>query len=154
MPHALSSRGRFGLLFVGAARRWRSALDAGLAEVGAGDATWSPLIHVHRAGGGLSQKELAARVGIDGSSLVRLVDILAARGFIERRQDTADRRSNLLFLTPAGETEARRIQRVLTRLETRMLAGLDGAEIAALTAALERIDARIEALRHGAPEAP
>lgn len=135
------------MLLVGVARRWRAALDASLAEVGLSDATWSPLAHIGRSGGGLSQKDLAARVGIDGSSLVRLLDILCEKGLIERRQDPADRRSNLLFLTPAGRAAERKILHVLTAVEHRMLADLDDSAITNLTAALERIDARIKALR-------
>lgn len=147
MSASLSPRERFGILFVGTARRWRSVLDASLADLGLSDATWGPLIHLGRSGGGLSQKDLAARVGIDGSSLVRLIDILAAKELVERRQDAADRRSNLLFLTEAGQTVVRKIQRVLTKVEARILADFDEAEVDALTAALERIDLRIRAVR-------
>ncbi|MDI4654951.1 MarR family winged helix-turn-helix transcriptional regulator [Xanthobacter autotrophicus] len=144
-----SARERFGMLFVVVARRWRSALDASLADRGLSDATWSPLLHIGRSGGGLSQKDLAARVGIDGSSLVRLLDILAAKGLIERRQDPADRRTNLLFLTAAGHGAMADIQSILNGIEARMLADLDDAEMEAMTKALERIEARIRALRHG-----
>ncbi|ABS66556.1 transcriptional regulator, MarR family [Xanthobacter versatilis] len=148
-PDPISPRERFGMLFVMVARHWRSALDASLACRGLSDASWSPLLHIGRSGGGLSQKELAARVGIDGSSLVRLLDILAAKGLIERRQDPADRRANLLFLTPAGREAMADIQRLLNTIEARMLADFDDAEMAAMTTALERIDTRIRALRHG-----
>ncbi|WP_410859550.1 MarR family winged helix-turn-helix transcriptional regulator, partial [Paraburkholderia sp. SIMBA_054] len=54
------------------------------------DATWVPLVHLHQTGGGLTQKELAALVGIDGSSLVRLLDILCRQGLAERRVDERD----------------------------------------------------------------
>ncbi len=154
MSEPVSPRERFGVLFVGVARRWRAALDASLADVGLSDATWSPLIHIGRAGGDISQKDLAARVGIDGSSLVRLLDILASKDLIERRQDVEDRRSNLLFLTPAGRAAVRKIQRVLTVAEQQMLADLDDAGMAALTTALERIDARIKALRRDGESQP
>jgi MarR family transcriptional regulator, transcriptional regulator for hemolysin len=41
------------------------------------------------------------------------------------------------------------IQGILNGIEARMLADLDDAEMAAVTRALDRIDARIRALRHG-----
>lgn len=143
-----SPRHRFGMLFVGVARRWRSTLDARLDSLGLTDATWTPLIHIERSGEGICQKDLAARIGLDGSSLVRLLDILVAKGLIERRQDTADRRSNLLFLTRQGQAATRDIQHALTDVEAEMLADLDDAEMEALTTALDRIDARIKATRH------
>lgn len=97
MVYDESARQRFGWLFVGVARRWRAALDERLAGLGLSDATWSPLVHIGRSGGGIRQNALAGRIGIDTSSLVRLLDILVAKALIERRQDPADRRSNLLF---------------------------------------------------------
>ncbi|MFC0220526.1 MarR family transcriptional regulator for hemolysin [Pseudochelatococcus lubricantis] len=147
-------RERFGMLFVGVARRWRAALDARLADVGLSDATWSPLVHIGRSGGGICQKDLAVRVGIDGSSLVRLLDILAAKGLIERRQDASDRRSNLLFLTRAGEEAVAGIQQVLTAVEGQMLAGIDDTEMEALIASLDRIDTQLRTLREGGDGRP
>ncbi|MGO4611814.1 MarR family transcriptional regulator, partial [Variovorax sp. 2RAF20] len=76
---------RIGIRLVGLARRWRQALDARLSSAGLSDATWAPLIHLHELGGGISQSELAAAVGLDGSSLVRLLDILVEQALIERR---------------------------------------------------------------------
>ena len=78
---------------------------------------------------------------------MRLIDILSAKGLIERRQDPSDRRSNLLFLTQAGKSAVQDIHRVLLEVETQMFADVDDAEIAALTDAIERIDARVKSLR-------
>jgi DNA-binding MarR family transcriptional regulator len=46
--------------------------------------------------------ELGRRLLCDNSKTTRIVDHLAARGLAERRQDAADRRAWLVFLTPAG----------------------------------------------------
>ncbi|HZT36046.1 MAG TPA: MarR family winged helix-turn-helix transcriptional regulator [Nitrososphaera sp.] len=48
---------------------------------------------------GLTQKEIADRLGIESPTLVPLVDRLQKLGLVERRSDPADRRSNLVFLT-------------------------------------------------------
>lgn len=144
---AAQARARFGVLFVGVARRWRAALDASLLDIGLSDATWSPLMHIGRSGGGISQRELAARVGIDTSTLVRLLDILAAKGLIERRQDPADRRANLLFLTDDGQLMRARIGAVLDKVEASMLAGLDDEAMLALTGMLEHIDEGVRQYR-------
>lgn len=147
MSDALSPRLRLGMQLVGVARRWRTALDQDLAALGLSDATWSPLMHIARAGDGLSQKDLAARIGVDGSSLVRVIDILSTKGLIERRQEATDRRTNHLHLTEAGRAAVATIQTELTRLEEAMLADLSDADIAALSDGLTRIDDRIRALR-------
>jgi MarR family transcriptional regulator for hemolysin len=142
-----SHRLRFGLQLVGFARRWRRELDHRLAAVGLTDAAWAPLIHLHESGDGISQKDLAALVGIDGSSLVRLLDMLAERGLIERRTDEADRRARLVFLTPAGHEAIRAIRGQLLKAETDMLADLTDDEIAAILEAFEKVERRLGTAR-------
>lgn len=147
-----TDRDAFGFLFVTLARRWRRVLDHELSASGLSDASWSPLIHLAMAGDGISQTELAARVGLDASSLVRLLDRLADRDLIERRVDPADRRARRIHLTPRAGAEIARIRAGLTRIETEMLADLDDAELAAIVAGLGRIGARMDALLHTARE--
>lgn len=140
-------RHRFGALFVGLARRWRRALDDRLSGVGLTDATWAPLVHLEMSGGGISQTELAGMLGIDGSTLVRLLDILAGKGLIERRPDPVDRRAKRLHLTQAGHDAVVGIRAVIIQAETEMLADLDDATLAALIDTFDLIDARIRAMR-------
>ena len=54
------------------------------------------------ADGTSSQRELADRLQVSTPVVVELVDALEARGLVERRRDTADRRLNALHVTPAG----------------------------------------------------
>ncbi len=134
-----------GIRLVGLARRWRQYLDVQLASSGLSDATWAPLMHLHRAGEGLLQRELAARVGLEVSSLVRLLDILEQRQLVERRPDPQDRRGNRLFLTMAGHAQVARIRGLLEPLEDELLQDLDDAATEALLQAFERIEARLAA---------
>lgn len=141
-----SPRDRFGFQFIELARRWRRALDSRLAQAGLTDATWTPLIHLHESGDGIHQKELALRIGLDGSSLVRLLDILCARGLIERREDGNDRRAKRVFLTGQGRQAIRKIRQVLNRVEEEMLADISNAEIATMTGAFDKIGARVQSI--------
>lgn len=141
---ATSPRARFGMELVVVARQWRRALDRQLAAVGLTDATWAPLVHLEKAGGGISQKELAALAGIDGSSLVRLLDVLEGRGLVERRVDETDRRARRLHLTARGEEAVRKIRRLLRSAEAALLADLGDEEVAALTDGLATLRQRLE----------
>jgi len=114
-------RSQFGIRFSLLARRWRRALDIRLAQAGLTDATWVPLVHLHQTGGGLTQKELAALVGIDGSSLVRLLDILCRQGLAERRVDERDSRARLVHLTAQGEKRVAEIRQELAKGDTTAL---------------------------------
>src|SRR5690606_28563719 len=100
MTNPVSPRARFGICFSILARRWRQGIEAHLAAMGLTDASWMPLVHLHESGGGITQKALASLIGIDQSSLVRLLDILCQQGLVERRQDETDGRARLVHLTP------------------------------------------------------
>jgi len=115
-------RTRFGFRFVTLARVWRRAVDLELVASGLTDATWTPLIHLSESGDAITQKELARRVGIDGSTLVRLVDLLSEAGLVERKPDPADRRAKRVVLTEAGHAEVSRIRARIAEAEEQFLA--------------------------------
>ena len=77
--------GRFGTLLSQTARQWRRAVDQRLQPFGLTEATWLPLIRVARAKTAMRQKDLAASLSLDGSSVVRLLDSLEKANLIERR---------------------------------------------------------------------
>ena len=136
-------RARFGLAFVMLARRWRRTLQVKVAEAGLTDATWLPLFYLDEFGDGISQKALACRVDLDGSTLVRLVDILEAKGLVERRVDGADRRVKLVFLTPSGRRETAALRVALAEADAEFLAEIGDDEIVAMLDAFARIGARL-----------
>lgn len=146
MSKNTSPRAHFGIRFSLLARRWRRVIDAELAKAGLSDATWVPLVHLQQTGGGLTQKELAALVGIDGSSLVRVLDILEREGVIERRRGEADARARLIYLTPAGKERVQQILKALRQVENQMLTDLSDADIGALLEGFEAIEQRITTL--------
>lgn len=148
MKEALTDpRHRIGIRLVGLARRWRQALDARLSASGLSDATWAPLMHLHELGSDndVSQSALAAAVGLDGSSLVRLLDILVERGLIERRPHPEDRRVKLVHLTPAGRRTVATLRKQLQAIESELLADIGEQDAQTLLRAFERIEARIAA---------
>ncbi|WP_199259675.1 MarR family winged helix-turn-helix transcriptional regulator [Paracoccus binzhouensis] len=138
-------RARFGIRFSLLARRWRRAIDAHLAAAGLTDATWVPLVHLQETGGGITQKELALLVGVDGSSLVRVLDILSRQGLVERRPDESDGRARLIHLTDLGRQRVAEIRRTLAAGEEDLLADLSDAEIATMLGHFDRIEQRLAA---------
>ncbi|MFC7553484.1 MarR family winged helix-turn-helix transcriptional regulator [Pseudoroseomonas wenyumeiae] len=81
----------------------------------------------------------AASLGLDGSSVVRLLDALQAAGFIERREEEADRRARAILLTPAGRALVAQVEDVSRAVGSDGLAGLSGAEIEIARRVLDRI---------------
>lgn len=107
-----------------------------------------PLVHLEDCGGGVTQKELAKRVGIEGASLVRLLDILTRQQLIERRPDDNDGRTRRIHLTSQGITQLHEVRRSLNQTEAEMLQDLSDLEIASLSKCLLKIDRRLKVM-HG-----
>ena len=52
---------------------------------------------------GLSQKEIAEKLKLEGPTLIPIIDKLEKDGLVVRETDPNDRRNNRLFLTPKVE---------------------------------------------------
>lgn len=137
------SRDRLGFLMVTLTRQWRRFVEEQLAASGLTDATWTPLIHLRAWGDGVTQKELAERVGLDGSSLVRLLDILEGKHLVERRADPANRRSKRIFLTAQGNAAVDNIRTTMLKAELTMLQDLNDDEVDAMLSGVNKIRARL-----------
>ncbi len=116
----------------------RERFDARLRQDGASLATWTVL----RAAAGeaqLSQRELADRVCIEGSTLVRHLDRMEAEGLLVRCRDDEDRRVVRVGLTPAGWRRHRELADVAARLDAQLRSMLSAEEVAALARALPKV---------------
>ncbi|MBY7843328.1 MarR family transcriptional regulator [Vibrio fluvialis] len=139
------SRQKFGIQFSIAARLWRRHLDQRLAQADIKDISWSPLLHLDEFGDGISQKDLAASVGMEGSTLVRLLDTLEQKGQIERQADSHDRRAKRIYLTDAGREQVSALRAELLQIETEMLADVSDEQIDVM---LEVLDGLITKFKH------
>ena len=121
-------------------RQWRRAVDLALSTHGVSEACAAPLIWIGRLGGGVRQVVLAGHVGIEGPSLVRLLDQLEGLGLVVRRDDPDDRRAKGLWLTEAGEALAAEMENAVDALRGRILEGIDPADIEAAVRVLSAFD--------------
>jgi DNA-binding MarR family transcriptional regulator len=78
------------------------------------------------------QRELAARLAIDPSDLVKVLDDLGRAGQVERTRSTEDRRRIQVSLTPAGRTALAELLRQARAIQDEVLAPLDDAQRAEL----------------------
>src|SRR5258708_29346283 len=102
----------FGFRLARITRRLRQAVDGELHAFGLTEATWRPLAYLGRLGEGIRQKELAQALGIEGPSLVRLLDGLERRGLIERRENEGHRRPPGILFTPTRPQPPLRLLRL------------------------------------------
>jgi MarR family transcriptional regulator, transcriptional regulator for hemolysin len=114
----------FAPLLLVCGRGWRRALNIMLTEHNLSDATAAPLITLLRHGDRIPQGVLAERVGVEGPTLVRVLDGLESDGLICRVPDDSDRRIKLVELTEAGTAIAERCEDCAGALREIMLADL------------------------------
>ncbi|MFD7496509.1 MarR family winged helix-turn-helix transcriptional regulator [Streptomyces sp. NPDC059832] len=89
------------------------------------------------------QRELASRLGIDRSDIVKIVDDLSVAGLVDRARDTGDRRRVTVTPTSAGRAALRELQAEALTVQEALLAPLTGPEQAQLAALLRRVHAHV-----------
>ena len=138
-PRKAASRDSFGSLLSRADRQWRRAADLRLQPFDLTEATWLPLVHIARAPESPRQKDLAASMSLDGSSVVRLLDNLEAAGLIQRKEGKNDRRAKIILLTPRGRAIADKVETVARRIRGDALAGLSDKDIETTVRVLQHV---------------
>jgi MarR family transcriptional regulator for hemolysin len=83
-------------------REYLSALDSHMARFGI-DRHYYPLTIIVNHDGRLTQNGLAEILGKDKSLIVKIIDRLSARGFVQRQKNPDDRREH--FLAPTDKAK-------------------------------------------------
>jgi len=65
---------------------------------------------------GISQQILAERIAKDKACLTNLMNNLEQKGYVHRKEDPADRRNKLVYLTPEGEEFKEQIRPILDQV--------------------------------------
>ncbi|WP_214404267.1 MarR family winged helix-turn-helix transcriptional regulator [Pseudonocardia lacus] len=115
------------------------ATNDSLAEVGLRVRPYSVLVLACDEEGGISQRDLAATLGLDPSQVVALVDELARRGLVERTPSPADRRTKLVAATARGRELRDRATELAGSGGQQRLGRLTPAEQATLRDLLTRV---------------
>ncbi|MDB5449344.1 MAG: MarR family transcriptional regulator [Phenylobacterium sp.] len=144
MPRTVDERTFTGAL-LRVARIYRREVNRALAEHGLSDARALPVLHIARAGGGIRQGVLAEELGVEGPSLVRILDQLCAAGLVERRDDLKDGRAKTLHLTAEGEGLAAVVEDAVQVLRSRLLAGVSQADLTTTLRTIAAFEAALEA---------
>lgn len=113
-----------------ASRLWRTKLDERLGPLGLTQAKWLILVHLSKAGGAMPQKDLVEGIGVEGPTMVRVLDGLERMGLIERCGQCADRRAKVVHLTGTVAQELDVIVPIAEGLRAEILAGITDADLA------------------------
>lgn len=132
-------------------RAYRAAVDKVASEYGLSQATGLPVLLMSRIGNEVRSGVLAETIGVEASTLVRVVDQLIAQGLVERREDPLDRRARNLHLTEEGRARAAAMERALLPFRRKLFEHIAPADIAACQRLLDGLGAAIAATGHTGP---
>ncbi len=141
MPKSSKAPG-IGALLGETGRAWRYRLDQRLKPLGLSQAKWITLLKLSCAEEGMTQTELADRLGVEGPTLARLLDRMAADGWIERRESDEDRRSKTVHLRPKACGLLEQITAVAMQLNADLLEGVPASDLRCCIEVLQRIKER------------
>ncbi|WP_410640164.1 MarR family winged helix-turn-helix transcriptional regulator [Amycolatopsis sp. lyj-346] len=86
-----------------------------------------------------SQQDGAARLGVDRTTMVALVDELEAKGLVRREVAPGDRRKRLVVLTPEGKRVRDAGAELTRKAEAQLLEPLSAEDAERLRAALHQV---------------
>lgn len=130
---------RIESMLLSTARRMRAAYDDRFAEQGLNLTCASILAYLAQFGSA-TQTQVADHLGIGRASTGSHIDRLQAAGLLERHPNPTDRRVWILALTPAGEAQIERIERIDKELRDQLRDGISHSERQVLADVLGRIE--------------
>ena len=103
------------------------------------DRNYYALVLIDKHDGEITQQELALLLDSDKVSIVRIVDYLSEKGFVQRNRANGDRRKHNLNITEKGKLAIPVIKKSFAELNDVILNGLEKQEIAELTQTIDKL---------------
>lgn len=124
-------------------RRFRARFAERVKSTSQTEARWNALYHLSNARQGLIQSDLAERMGVQGPTLVRLLDALEAQDLVRRTEAPGDRRAKLVLIQPEGDRIIAEVDLIAAKMRDEVLAAVSDQD---LTTTLRVLDIAVAAL--------
>jgi MarR family transcriptional regulator for hemolysin len=135
---------RFSDALHNTSRAWRQAVDRRLKYLGVSQASWMTIAIAAKASTPLSQSELADRLGVEGATMVAMVDRLVKAGLVTRQASATDRRIKRVVLTVAGSEIYEKVKAEADALRKQLLVKVDSKKLLVAAELLEALRGIIE----------
>jgi DNA-binding MarR family transcriptional regulator len=140
-----SERTEFGFTIVDVARLLRRVYDRRSMHLGLTRAQWRAM-HFIRRQPGMNQTQLAEVLDLEAIAVGRVVDRLVKEGYVERREDPADRRRWQLHPAAKFDEVMTSFNRIADTLTEDMFAGIAPEQLAAAKAVFDQVKATLTVL--------
>ncbi len=119
-------------------RALRKALDAELGHYGITFSQWQVLAGLALEGE-ISQVKLAELIGVEGPTLVRILDRMEQKGWIKRKISSRDRRQKLISPTKKVEGVWKKMTECAHGVRNNAVKGISSKDVVKLRRLLEKI---------------
>ena len=126
------------------ARAYKTAADKVAAQYGLSQATAWPAVVISRMGDRVRPGEVAEAMGLDPSSVVRVIDQLISAELLSREEDATDRRARLLTLPDNGRERVRQIGEAMTPFRRELFRDIEQSELETCLKVLEKLGQSIK----------
>lgn len=97
-------------------------------QLGLTPAQWKVILVLNIVDGP-TQKEIAEKINVDGSTLVPVIDKMVKNGLVKRMADSEDRRNNRIFLTKKAESTVDSIIVIILQVRKMIYRGISESDI-------------------------
>ncbi|MFP4155013.1 MAG: MarR family winged helix-turn-helix transcriptional regulator [Halothiobacillaceae bacterium] len=141
----ICSEDRLPVLLVRVTQLWRQRVDAELAHHGLSQAKWQTLATLSLHPEGMIQSELAETLGVEGPSLVAMIDRLSRDHWVERNACSSDRRCKIIRLTERAMPLIDDIRKISEKVYADLLDGTTADEMKVTEHFLRRLRDKLAA---------
>ncbi|PQA89544.1 hypothetical protein CW354_01340 [Marinicaulis flavus] len=135
---------RLTISIVRTGRIWRSIVDEHLRQLGHSASRMEVMATIYFSPPFTTQIQIAKRVGIEGPTLTRTLDMLEADGLVERLPDPSDRRNKHLRVTEKGVDALNDIMEIAEKLRARLLADMSAEDVNVANKLLSLMQERLD----------
>lgn len=143
----------FGYTVKELARAWRAEFDRRFRPLGLSDTSWV-VIWVLSEHGPMVQRKLADIMGVEGPTLVRLLDRMENDGWVQRQASATDRRFKLVVLTEQARPVYDTMLTVGMAVRDELMRDIPEDELHIAHSVMLRLLDKFEALAANAADAP
>ncbi|WP_413730951.1 MarR family winged helix-turn-helix transcriptional regulator [Sodalis sp. RH22] len=127
-------------------RALRMAIDRRLKYLGLSQASWVAVAAIAGAQSPLSQSELALILGVEGATIVSMIDRLVKLDLVQRIPTAQDRRKKLLVVTAEGKVLYEKVRMEADAIGKEILENVTEQDIQVAMQVLTKIYAATESL--------
>ena len=121
------------------ARAFVKALDLELHDkVGITVGQWKVIVMLHKHNG-MTQKEIADRLGLEGPTLIPIIDRMEKEELVIRRVDPSDRRNNRIYRTEKADALWEKMMHCALKVRQVSVNGISEEDLGTMRAVLDKI---------------